>query len=524
MKNTKRWLAFLGLILIAASGAEAQTKVFKEVAEGISSEFEVIIQDDKLVGYLAFTQLEQASADSFNYRISIMDENLNDIGSVNFRERKLSLKGVSFEQDILCLAYLKSNSMDVPYKNKRQFREVVANAKSSLFTQFISLEGKVKATNDIVLTVTPKAPDLYNSQITANLKHGIQLRNIPGVGFACFAGDEQKNFVLAFSAAGKQLWRKDITDKADDFGLQTSKNDVNLLMKQNKPDNPESGYTLASFNAATGSPYPKLIPTDRKGNQLKILSLGNDPVSGDVVLSGMIIDPRKCPHAGTAKGLHHGIYCGVFAIDIKAHTKAGIQTNFAYWNDESNSEFSRRGYVLDAHAYSDVHSSFRDYQGNTWFAATGIHQRFRTGGMIFGAAFFWMLLIPTAAELGMGFYSYRARDVELLKLDAKGNLTYAGSIPTASGLGKAAARAGFGLYETSYFYNLTNPETKTDYVVVTDPKNVSIYNVEQKKVARTIPAREKKKYFKVLPAKEGYYMVSEYNQKEKTTRLSIEAL
>jgi hypothetical protein len=35
-----------------------------------------------LVGYLAFTRLEQADADSFNYRITIIDENLHDIGAV----------------------------------------------------------------------------------------------------------------------------------------------------------------------------------------------------------------------------------------------------------------------------------------------------------------------------------------------------------------------------------------------------------------------------------------------------------
>jgi hypothetical protein len=524
MKNKVRWFTLLGLILFTASNAQAQTKVFKEVAEGISSQFEVITQDDKLVGYLGFTQLEQASADSFNYVITIMDENLNDIGAVNFRERKLSLKGVTFEQDVLCLAYLKTNFEEVQYHNKKQFKEVLASAKATLFTQFISLDGKIKTTNDIALQITPKSPDLYSNLITGNLKHDIQLRNIPGAGFACFAGDEQKNFVVVFNASGKLLWRKDIDDRADDFSLQTSKNDVNLLMRTKQPDNTEGGYMLASFNALNGSAYPKFRPTDRKSNELKILSLGNDPVSGDLVLSGMIIDPRKCPHRFTARGLHHGIYCGIFSIDIKAHTKAGIQADFAYWNDESNPNFSKRGYSWQAHAYSDIHTSFRDYQGNTWFAGTGIHPHFRTGGMIVGALFSWFFLIPTAAELGVGFYRYKAKDVELLKLDPKGNLTYETSIPTASGVYQAFKGVGFSDYETSAYYDLTNPETKTDYLVVSDPKNVAIYNIQQKKIARTIPTKEHKNTFKVFPAKEGYYMVSEYNKKEKTTRLSIEAL
>jgi hypothetical protein len=523
MKNTIRRLMPVGLLLFAASAAEAQTKVFKEVAEGISSQFEVIVQDDKLVGYLGFTQLEQASADSFNYRISIMDENLNDIGTVNFREEKLSLAGVSFEQDVLCLAYLKSNFQDIP-NHKRQFRDVLANAESSLFTQFISLDGKIKSTNDLGLVLTPRAPEVSGYTVAARLIHGIQLRNMPGLGFACFVGDERKNMIVAYSAAGKQLWEKDITDNANEFGLQTSKNDVNLLMKKNYFSDPEAGYTLASFNALTGSPHPKVTFKDKKGNDLKIISLGNDPVTGDAVLSGMIIDPRKCIHAGMAQGLHHGIYCGVFSIDIKGHTRSQILTNYAYWSDGSKPEFSKRGYVRDAHTYNDVHTSFRDYQGNTWFAATGIHPRFRVGGMIVGAVFFEFLFIPTICELGAGFYRYNARDVELLKLDPKGNLMYMGSIPTASGPSKGIGGAGLSTYESSFFYNLSSPETKTDYLVVTDPKNVSIYNVEQKKIARTIPAKEHKTTFKVFPAKEGYYMVSEYNKKEKTTRLSIEAL
>src|ERR1700761_1202885 len=192
MKNARKW-PLMSMALFILSAAEAQTKVFKEVAEGISSQFEVIVQDDKLVGYLGFTQLEQASVDSFNYHISIMDENLNDIGSVNFREEKLTLRAVSFESDILCLAYLKSNFQETPYHNRRDFKETVANAKSSLWTQFISLDGKIAATNNSPMTLAPHAPDYPGGVITARMKREMQLRNIPGIGFACLIGDDQQN-------------------------------------------------------------------------------------------------------------------------------------------------------------------------------------------------------------------------------------------------------------------------------------------------------------------------------------------
>ncbi len=51
-----------------------------------------------------------------------------------------------------------------------------------------------------------------------------------------------------------------------------------------------------------------------------------------------------------------------------------------------------------------------------------------------------------------------------------------------------------------------------------------IYNISQKKIARTVSHKDGQIRTNIYPAKEGYVMVSEYNKKEKYTRLSIEAL
>ncbi|MES1250035.1 MAG: hypothetical protein ABUL46_05090, partial [Chitinophaga rupis] len=68
----KKALIALLFILPLSFRSHAQTKVFKAVAEGMSSQMKTIIQDDAVVGYLSFTQLEAASEDSFNYKITIM--------------------------------------------------------------------------------------------------------------------------------------------------------------------------------------------------------------------------------------------------------------------------------------------------------------------------------------------------------------------------------------------------------------------------------------------------------------------
>jgi hypothetical protein len=58
MQNHVRLLTLA--LLLAATCANAQTKVFKEVADDISSQTDAITQDGKLVGYLVFTTLEKA--------------------------------------------------------------------------------------------------------------------------------------------------------------------------------------------------------------------------------------------------------------------------------------------------------------------------------------------------------------------------------------------------------------------------------------------------------------------------------
>src|ERR1700722_20610726 len=127
-------LSFISLLF--AFSLRAQTKVFKEVGEDIATEIKAITQDNALVGYLAFTRLEKTDVDSFNYRVTIMDENLNDIGTVNFRQRNLDLMAVSFEQDVLCLGYLESAMAGVLTGKEARQAYRHANMTNQILLQF----------------------------------------------------------------------------------------------------------------------------------------------------------------------------------------------------------------------------------------------------------------------------------------------------------------------------------------------------------------------------------------------------
>jgi hypothetical protein len=72
------------------------------------------------------------------------------------------------------------------------------------------------------------------------------------------------------------------------------------------------------------------------------------------------------------------------------------------------------------------------------------------------------------------------------------------------------------------YHNVASPDTKNNYMIIDDVENIYIYDVNGKKLMRTIPHKDGNLKINVYPAKEGHIMVSEYNRKEKTTRFSIE--
>jgi len=520
-------LRALPLLLLAAPAAQAQTKVFKEVAQDMSSQLELIIQDGNLVGYLSFNQLEKISADSFNYKLSIMDENLNDIGAVNFREEKLFLKGVSFEQDVLCLAYVRSNFVDKEFRSNKEFRREKDAAKTELFTQFVNLNGRILGTNTVKMDIKPDAQQEYASRkVVGNgiLKHKIQLHNIPGKGFACFYGDDTKNNLLVFNIAGKLTWKKVISEDASDFTMLTSGTEVDLLLKKKeKPE--EGGFEIISYNTQDSTTYPKFLLKDKKNNSLKVLAFDNDPVTGKPFVSGLVIDPVKGTRktANTVTGLAHHNYLGVFNISLNGHTRKDIQPVFTYWTDAAKGGlFDAEGYCESANAFLYPKNSFRDYQGNTWFVGSGYRMGIRPGAIL-GTAISPLFLFMTTGLSVMRIKYYQSRNIMVVKQDAKGTLSLENTIPALK-TEKVYPRTLTYTCDQRSYYTVTNSDTKTDYVVIDDTKNIYIYNTNQKKIARTIPHKDGNSLFYVFPAKEGHVMVSEYNRKEKQTRLSIEAL
>lgn len=517
----KKHRLLLFFCLLAAGFVQAQSKVFKEVSDEISSQIRAIKQDNALMGYLVFTQLEKASEDSFNYRITIMDENLNDIGKLNFRDEGLDLQAVAFEQDVLCLAYLKSNAIGKAYKNNKGYSAISSAARHAVVTRFLSLDGKTIAMNALTADVEISKGDYSSQTVQGHLAQSIQLRNIPQKGFSCFYGDADDNYLLTYDLQGKEVWKKTVGKAAKGHYLISSADGVYLLSKK-QGEKLEGGFEVTGYDFADKVTYDKYVLKDKRGNSLKVLGFDNDPVTGKPYATGMVINPER-DGLYTLKDLSRQPYTGVFTLHFNGPKKADVKETFSYWEAGKEGLISEKGKFTQSDAYALFDQGFKDYQGNTYFVGSSVIKKPKWGSII-SSVVLAPLFIVSPMILMMGTTKCKTTDALVLKQSPDGSLSYDNTIP-CNYSSYAPARAPIAQYgPKKSFYRVTNPDTKSDYVIVDDIKDIVIYNVTQKKVARTIPHKDGSIRTYVYPAKEGHVMVTEYNKKEKYTRFSIESL
>lgn len=517
---------FAGLFVTLLTGKSyGQTKVFKAVNNSISTSIRTIVQDGNLVGYLAFTELERANADSFRYKLNIMDENLNDIGVLNFTELKLDLQSVAFEGDVLCLAYLKSNFIGYGNKSRRERKEQLSNASVNVFTQFVNLDGKIINANTVKADI--KIMEAYNlgwdrtSIPDGILKHPIRLRNMAGKGFVCSYSDNSKSHLIVYDATGKNVWQNDFLLQAQSYAVLASGHDIYLLCK--KVSALDGGYWLMGYNVDNGAAFTKYELSDKKGHQFNVLAFDNDPVTGRPYVAGYILHPKKGSNALSVKQLAKGPYLGVYTLQVKGAGTSDIESITSDWSAHTQPAFSKKGRYQPNKTFVRFEPVFKDFSGNTYFSGTS-YKRKPKWGSIAATTILLPTIIPPIWVLSGGTQKAQARGALLFKQDNKGQLSYVNTIPTTASRYQRSMTPFFALTSNVDYFALSNSDTKANYLVLTDKKQVNIYDVNKQKVIRTIPRKEGTITTNIYPAKEGHVLVSEYNSTDKSRTLNIEAL
>ncbi len=513
----KNILVFVCSVLLICL-VQAQTKVFRQVNSEISSAMYPIIQDEGLVGYLAFARLEKVNADTFNYQVTIMDENLNDIGKIDFKEESLQLQSVSFENDILCLAYLKSNIIGKNFSKYKDFQAQLPLMKNYFFIQFLNLEGKITATHQTPVDVHVPT-SLYNgTEAVGNFTNYTQLANIPGKGFAAFFADRKERFLQIYNTEGKLLWTK-TPGTAHNNELFTTSEHVYIL--QTNIHGAERGSSMLTYGIEDKKEKPKFDFTDKQGNKLKILNIAKDPISGKLYASGNILN-NKYGRIVNGKKIKKGIYKGVFTINFDGSARKDIKAIYSYWDDGSQaSAISKKGGLVTDNKNVFYYKAIKDTEGNTNFIGAPFKTKFKTGNLVFSIIAI-PLIIYTPIILSSGLTECSVNETAVIKQSSDGKLSVDNVVSQNNKVYLFSSQSIENLPKG--YTMVTNSHKKNNYVIITDRKEIAIYNINTKKIERTIPVVDKQVVTKVFPAKEGYILVSEYNKKEKTVRYSIESL
>lgn len=502
MKKTS--IAILRMLLITIS-TKAQTKVFKEISKDMETKVETIIQDNKLVGYLIFNKLEKISSDSFSYKLTILDENLNDLSNYSFQNQNLSLQDVAFDQDVLCIGYIRN---DAPPKiDIGDFKNEIKKVKSSIYLQFVKLNGELvnEFSENVNLYFTiydfvvagnsftyAKLNKDGNPKFKGVIRNPIKIKNIPNKGFSIsyteskfingttikdpndyFNARNIQNYEL-FNFKGERLWNIILPNSKLYFSSTIYDNNILYLLRKNKIDNinPEGGYELLCISNANGEILMQSHLKTPYGNHLKVLNFTNSIKDNNLVISGVILDKDKID----------GEDVGVFSINVKDTV---LSKYFSNWYGGEFNLIDNKQKNIDTE-YTQIRYSFTDKNGDNFFTGLGRSKR-----------------------------SKQFEEV-ILKQNKKGNLYYYSSLKDNDSKEKF-----FPLdYQLKTYFTVSDSK----YLVIRSKKHIYIYDIEEKRFRKTMPLKEGKSNLEIFKAKEGHIMLSEYNSEDGTTMLSIETL
>lgn len=513
----RKFLAILICLFLVINTSIAQSRVFREVASQISRQVKPVVQNEQFVGYVILDQLEKSSKDSFNYKLSFLDENLNDIGSYSFQQCDLDLKQAVFEQDVFCLAYLGSDTPpgegDVNLMGKWKTKP-----KTHIYSQFFNLEGKLlNEAHQNVNAIIPSS--MYSSGsllvkkvafcLIGTLKNALKVTTIEGKGFAFVYGDGDVEYpttapgtiqfgkkkevvsnehVLIYDLQGNRKWHK-ILPQAKSLALNVTSSGENIfILRKCYGVIPEGDYELLTCELNDSNKMQKKSLVDSKGNPLHVLAFKKNLSGKSAYLAGVIVNEKsKSGEAISYLALNYGplvrgFYVGTFRFDLNGEKPL---EHYAYWNDESMEPvIDKKGYIESAKSFCLYTCCFDDFEGNIYFAGNSISKNHKVTNFA-----------PILKQVNNGKLTYQSScDLERASLERT-------------------------------FFAVADEERKTNFLVIEDSKKIDIYNISDSKVVKTISRNpESGIRLEVFKAKSGHIMISEENTKERTIKLSIETI
>lgn len=285
----------------------------------------------------------------------------------------------------------------------------------------------------------------------------------------------------------------------------------------------EGGYELLPYSSSSGKVFPRYELKDKTGQYFKVLAFGLDPATNKPYVSGNVINQAKKARFDRAKDIANGVYAGVFTVKVNGPERNNFVQQCSYWSDGSQTAFKKDGFYIAEKKYARMSHSFRDQEGNTYFAGSAFIKRPKIGSAVASVLTFPLIIPPIIIAAG-GYTKVKMKDAVVVKQDPKGNLTITDNVPGMAGSRFFPAFQQINYFDNKSFYSVSSNEAKNSHLILNDSRKIIVYNLKKHKEERSIAIKDGSIRTDVFPAKEGHIMIAEYDKKAKSTTISIESL
>ena len=510
MKKVK--LVLILSTLFSCCQVFAQSKIFDNVIQVEVKSSVTITNNKQIVGYAIFYKIDKMKKEAL-YRLSILDENLKEIGSNEFEGSKdLLLVRAVYESDQILLSF---ND----------------NAKKAEFKKFVKIfDLKGKETGNIPYDPEKVKKGMFGAAIAANMEAIYDgTDNVEGKGFVVVHQSKAKTGgidIQMINANGKLKWEKNITadkgDRADLYLLATTPNTILFFeMDRGSVMSRDADIFLVGLNADNGNErFKKSL--DIKGISYEPMLIKNSSDGKLKVVSNMYNESSKF---ATAKPI--GFSIGEFN-DLNGEIKT--IKDFSFLNDLGDI-LSMKNESKSDDGYIKAHNILIMQDGSMVLVGEFFRKTVSAGGMI----------LKILSQGGGSASQATIEDMFLLRIDnaLKPKLLekiekekVRVPLPTDGLPIGLVARLLTYDHNFGYIYTDEGLDGKNKTVLARgsfgeEKYGIVALTVDEKKgytTKRFNLEKEKNVSYSISRGKPGYVMVMKYNSKEKTLSVNLEKI
>lgn len=511
----KKAASLLFFIVLLAT-AQAQTKTFDDVLEVRLQDMGPIYQDQQVKGYYLFYNMEKADRKNNNYKLIVLDDNLNKVSEKDMVESKyIQLSDAGYDEQSLFFVFYESK------EKKLEFRRYDTQCK------LLSKKSE---------ELSKREAAMYENPAAAGSMSPINLAPIVGKGFVHYHLEKNDKIGYAirfFGEEGRKDWVYRSSEKSDEmeFPFHLGYSDKLLLtsiIKKKGAMSRDLDFYLQGIDIETGKKLFEKTLDDPK-YAIQLLNVFPDP-SGEIIVSGVYFNKDD----KIAKAASLGLFTGKMNSNGEF-----ISRNYISWAKDVSKKLptNSKGKIEDG-GYVFFHKAIRNSEGK-FFAIGEMYGKAASGWGIATSA-----LAIAGGGSGASVVKIEVRDMVVFEFNA--DLTLADAkifekkssgveLPSGAEFSSTQLLGNYVNYlggfdymytqrnedasQISFCYdNYERSKGKTKHVLGI----VSRRSGEQNYTTDKINLETDASWIRSYPAKPGYVLLLEYFKKKKKVDLRLE--